>query len=194
MIAGGSLMIVLWPVFTTLHGPTSVYEERSLFGMEGLFWGGMMEGPSSLLMAAGLAGSYDLLTWRETKVARIGFWLAMIGLVLPGVIDLAVLAPIPPILAPLLGVGLLLLAVGNRSNPSLSRFSRRVLAALALLQFFAFLWTALVRPDVLDRIYGYRIYGVGANVLFGIGWIMLGSSLLRRTRQAQKETAAVPSD
>lgn len=184
-------MIVLWPVYTTLHGPTSFYEEGYLFGMEGLFWGGMMEGPSSLLMALGLAGSYELLTGREGKMARIGFGLAMIGLVIPGLVDLAVLAPMPPLLAPLLGLGLILLAVGNRSNPSLPRFSRRVLVWMALLQFFAFLWTALVRPDVLDQIYGYRIYGVGANVLFGLGWVILGSSLLMRGWIARTDEPAV---
>ena len=30
----------------------------------------------------------------------------------------------------------------------------------------------------MDQIYGYRIYGEGANVLFGLGWILLGASLL----------------
>ena len=184
-------MVVLWPVYTALHGPTSVYEEGSLFGLKGQLWGGVMEGPSSLLMALGLAGSYGLLTAGEGKVASVGFGLAMVGLVIPGLIQVAVLAPVPPILAPLLGVGLALLAVAGRSNPRLSPLSRRVLGGLALLAFFAFLWTALVRPEVSDPLYGYRIYGVGANVLFGLGWVVLGSTLLPRGRSAPPEDPVV---
>lgn len=175
-------MIALWPVFTTLHGPTSFYEEGHLLGMEGLFWGAMMEGPSSLLMALGLAGSHALFTAQAGRIAGVGFVLTMIGLVIPGLAALAVLAPVPPILAPVLGVGLVLLAVANRGNALLPGFLPIVVVVIATLQFFAFLWTALVPTDVADRIDGYRIYGLAANVLFGLGWIVLGAGLVVRGR------------
>ena len=55
---------------------------------------------------------------------------------------------------------------------------------LGILMAFAFLWTLLVRPDVLDQIDGYRVYGIGANVLFGAGWIIFGISLIER-RQSE---------
>jgi hypothetical protein len=32
MIAGGAVMIAIWPIFTTLHGPTSVNEGTSCLG------------------------------------------------------------------------------------------------------------------------------------------------------------------
>jgi hypothetical protein len=177
MIAGGALMIVLWPFYTRLHGPTSVDEQGALLGQGTEFWGGMMEGPSLLLIALGLAGSYAPLTGQGGRKARVGFVLALIALSIPALVNLATLSVWPPLLAPVLGIGLVLIAAGNRALPGLIGV---VLVALALLAFFAFLWLALVRPDVLDRIDGYRIYGIGANVLFGLGWVLLGASLLRR--------------
>lgn len=51
MIAGGAVMLAIWPIFTTLHGPTSVNEGNELFGIGPEFWSAMIEGPSLLLMA-----------------------------------------------------------------------------------------------------------------------------------------------
>lgn len=182
-------MIALWPVYTTLHGPTSFNEDGHLLGMDPLFWGSMMEGPSSLLIAAGLAGSYGLLTARSGRMVRVGFVLTMIGLVIPALVNLAILAVMPPLLAPLLGVGLILLARGNRGNSSLTGFSRLVLTGLGATQLFAFLWALAVRPDLADRIDGYRIYGAIATVLFGVGWIAFGISLVARDRSVRAAAA-----
>ena len=98
-------------------------------------------------------------------MARAGFVLAMIGVVIPAVVNLAILAVMPPLLTPVFGVGLILIATANRTSSSLTRFGRLVLVGLGVVLLFAFLWTLLVRPDVLDQIDGYRIYGVVANVL-----------------------------
>ena len=192
MIVGGSLNIVLWSIYTNLHGPSSVDEQGELLGMGTLFWGSMMEGPSGLLIALGLAGSYTLLTGHAGRMARVGFALTMIGAVIPALADLAILAVMPPLLAPVFGVGLILIAVANRASSSLTRFSRLVLAGLGVVLLFAFLWALLVRPDVLDQIDGYRIYGVAANVLFGMGWILFGASLIAaRDRTAEVGEPAV---
>lgn len=175
-------MVVVWPVYTSLHGPGSVDQNGSLFGEGTEFWGGMMEGPPVLLIAFGLAGSYRLLTGQAGRMARVGFVLSMIALVVPALVNLAILAVIPPLLSPLLAVGLFLLARDNRANPSLPSSGRIVLVGLAVLQLFAFLWTVFVRPDLMEQIDGYRIYGVGANVLYGAGWILLGTILVTRAR------------
>jgi hypothetical protein len=50
----------------------------------------------------------------------------------------------------------------------------------------------VVRPDVLDRIDGYRIYGAVADVLFGVGWIVLGVSFMGRNRGAEPAAATAP--
>ena len=42
-----------------------------------------------------------------------------------------------------------------------------------------------VRPDMLDQIDGYRIYGAVADVLFGLGWILFGASLGTRGRMTE---------
>ena len=182
MVAGGSLMVAVWPIYTSLHGPGSVDQNGRLLGGGTEFWGGMMEGPPVLLIALGLAGSYKLLTGQAGRIARVGFVLTMIALVVPALVNLAILAVIPPLLSPVLAVGLILLARGNRANASLPRSGRVVLIGLAMLQLFAFLWTVFVRPDLMDQIDGYRIYGVGANVLYGLGWILLGAILVARAR------------
>jgi hypothetical protein len=98
----------------------------------------------------------------------------------------------PPLLAPLIGIGLILMVVDNRARHSLARFSRLILIGLGMTQLFAFAWTLAVRPDVLDRIDGYRIYGVVANVLFGIGWVLLGISFMPRERRVPTTEAPTP--
>lgn len=178
MIAGGVVMIAIWPIFTTLHGPTSVNEGNELLGLDPEFWSAMMEGPSLLLMAAGLFGSRWTLTERAADKTSVGMVLALIGLVVPAMANLATLAVWPPILAPLLGVGLISIARGQRQENSSSRSARRLLVGMGITQIFAFLWFLVIRPDVLDKIDGYRIYGIVANVLFGLLWILLGTSLL----------------
>ena len=183
-------MVPMWVRYTTLHGPTTVDEGGHWLGQGPGFWGSMMEGPAGLLIALGLAGSYPLLTGNAGRMARVGFVLAMIGAVIPALLDLAVREVVPPLLAPLFGVGLLLLAVANRANSSLTRFSLLVLAGLGGVLLSSFLWALLVRPDLTDRIDGYRIYGVVANVVFGLGWVVFGVSLAWKQRAARRQRQA----
>jgi hypothetical protein len=182
LAAGGLTHVALWPVFTNLHGPTSFNEDRELLGGEAQLWGALMEGPSALLIAAGLAGSYELFVAHGGRTARIGFWMAMVGLVVPGVTTIAIRETVPPLLAPVLGAGLLLMAFANRSAPGVTKLHRALLAGVGAAQVFAFLWALAVRPNLMDEIDGYRIYGVVANVVYGLVWIALGLSLARRAR------------
>ena len=191
MILGGAWLITVWPIFTTLHGPTSVDEGGELLGGGVLFWGSMMEGPSGALIALGMAGSYRLLTDAGGRKARVGFVLAMIGLVIPTVVNLAFQGQVPPLLAPLFAAGLILIAAGNRAGSWLTSFERRLLLGQGIILIYSGLWFLVVRPDVLDRINGYRIYGVIADVLFGVGWILLGSGLLARLRSIKQEAPTV---
>ncbi|HEX4745823.1 MAG TPA: hypothetical protein VFU99_02975 [Gaiellaceae bacterium] len=184
MIAGGLVQVGLWPIFTRLHGPTSFNEDKELLGGEAQLWGALMEGPSSLLIAAGLAGAYSLLVAPAGRAGRIGFWMALAGLVIPAVFSLAIRETVPPLLTPVLGTGLVVMAYSSRGVATMSVLQRFLLAALGTTQLFAFLWTLAVRPDLMDRIDGYRIYGVVANVLFGVGWIVLGLSLVALARRA----------
>lgn len=189
LIAGGVIHVALWPVFTSLHGPTSFNEDRELLGGEAQLWGALMEGPSGLLIAAGLAGAYPLLVAHGRRMARIGFWMAIVGLAVPGVASILIRETVPPLLAPVLGVGLLLMAYANRGTPAVSSFQRALLGVVGAAQVFAFLWALAVRPDLIDRIDGYRIYGVVANVLFGLGWIALGLSLVALARRSRAASA-----
>lgn len=185
LVVGGAWLVVVWPVFTSLHGPTSVDEGGELFGGGVLFWGSLMEGPSGALIAVGLAGSYRLLTGDGGRTAAVGFALAMFGLVIPTTVNLAFQGQVPPVLAPVFGAGLILIAAGNRSGSWLTRFDRRLLLGQGGILIYSFLWFLAVRPDVLDRIDGYRIYGAVADVLFGVGWILLGGSLIAHRRDVE---------
>ena len=185
MIAGGALNIALWPIYTTMHGPGSVDQGGEFLGIGTLFWGSMMEGPSGMLIALGLAGSYGRLTASGRRMARVGYVLTMIGVVIPALINLAILAVMPPLLAPIFGAGLILIALASRGSASLTRFSQLVLWALGIVLLWSFLWLLAIRPSVLDEIHGYRIYGAVANVLFGAGWILFGVSLVTRGRIAE---------
>jgi hypothetical protein len=187
-VAGGIVNVALWPIFTHLHGPTSFNRDDELLGLDALFWGALMEGPSSLLVAAGLAGAYAPLTSPGGRIARWGLALAMIALVLPAIVTIAIRAPVPPLLAPVLGVGLILLAIASRRAQT-SSSAASLLLALGAVQLFALVWTLAVRPDLIDRIDGYRIYGIAASVLWGIGWVAFGISLLAESRNATDETS-----
>lgn len=189
---GGSLSIALWPIYTNLHGPTSFDERGELLGMGTEFWGSMMEGPSALLIALGLAGSFGQLTGSAGRMALVGYVFTMVGLVIPALVNLAILAVVPPLLAPVFAAGLILVALANRHTCSVTRFSRLVLWGLGGALLCSFLWALLVRPDLTDRIYGYRIYGAIANVIFGVGWILFGASLIAaRNRTAETIEPAV---
>ncbi len=190
LILGGALQVAIWPIFTTVHGPTSFNRDREALGLDPDFWGSMMEGPSGLLFALGLVGSYPHLTGAGGRMARVGFVLTLIGIVVPSVADLVIGALVPPVLAPLVGIGLLLMAVANRG--ALSRLTLTMLATLGVLQLAVFAWALAVRPDMLDRIDGYRIQGVAANVLYGLAWIVLGASLLAE-RRATPQPSATPT-
>ncbi len=182
IIAGGVLMALLYPVYTTLHGPTSFYHEGHLFGLDGLQWGCLMEAPASLLIAGGLFGLHQVLVGQGGRMARIGFWLILIGLLIPALVDLVTFALAPPFLLPVTAIGLTLVALGNRQNPAVGRSSRVALLVMGLLLALSFGW-ALVPVAATDPVGGYRIFGVMADLLFGVGWIVFGVSL-RREKQA----------
>ena len=175
--AGGLLMVIVWPIYTSLHGPTSVNRAGHLFGLDVLTWGFLMDGPPSLLLAAGLIGSNQRLTGRVGRMARAGVVLAVVALVVTALIDLATLAIAPPLMSPLLAVGLLLLVLSNRGNQALSASGQLALVGIADLLLLSFLWTFALPPEVFDRLAGYRIFGVMANLLVGAGWVVVGVSL-----------------
>ena len=180
ILAGGLLMVLLWPIYTMLHGPTSFYQRRLLLGMEGQVWGFLMEGPPSLLIVSGLIGHRPLLTGQAGRMARVGFVLTLVGLMVPALIDFATVAIGPPLLAPLLVVGLLMLALGNRGNPGLPQSSKLALWGMAVVLLLSFSWAIMIPLEVSDRIGGYRIFGLMANLLFGAGWVVFGTGLWRR--------------
>jgi hypothetical protein len=174
IVLGAVVMVALWPLFTSLHGPTSVNLERPFLGRDPLFWGAMMEGVSGALIVAGL------LLWRRLlvagKLSRVGYVLALATLALPTLLTLVFLAPMPPLLQPLLGVGLILLAWGNPRLPRVARVALVVIGAL----FIAALWSAFIPIETWDSLHGYRIYGVMTNVLVGIAWIVFAVSAGRQ--------------
>ena len=184
IIAGGLLMVALWPIYTTLHGPTSFNQNGAWLGQQPEFWGAMMEAPASLLIALGLFGHYALLAGGAGRLARIGFGLIMIGLILPALVDLALLAIVPPLLSPLVAIGLFLLAVSHQKKPAFPKLGQLALWGMGGLLLLSFLWALLMPMDVSDQLGGYRIFGVMANLLFGAGWIVLGVSLWK-TSQAE---------
>jgi len=171
-------MAVMWMRFTTLHGPTSFNEEGHWLGGSSIFWGGMI-GFASLLIVLGLYGHRDLFTGRGDRLARIGYWLTMIGLGVPAVFELAVRAALPPLLMPLAATGLILLATAHRHDPSLAPTSRVALLAMGILLSVAFLMSVAIPLETSDSIQGYRLYGILSNMLFGLGCAVLGASIAR---------------
>ncbi len=176
LIIGGAVMASLWPLFTSLHGPTSYNEDRHFLGQDPLFWGALMEGLPSLLIAAGLALLSPVLWDGAARSARIGYVLLLVSLVVPGVIDLLILATVPPLLYPIEAAGLILLAW---AAPVPQGWARGVLVVMAAL-LLATMWSVFVTQDEWDAVNGYRIHGIVANVLVGLGWVTIGATLLRQ--------------
>jgi len=140
----------------------------------------MMESPASLLIALGLFGHYSLLAGHADRKARVGFVLIMIGLIVTALVELAILAIAPPMLSPLVAIGLILVALSHRENPSFPKSGQYTLLGMSVLLLLSFFWTLLLPKDVFDRTNGYVVFGVMANLLFGVGWIVFGVSLWRR--------------
>lgn len=181
IILGGTLMIPLWSLFTSLHGPTSVNQDGHFLGRDPLFWGSMTSAPN-LMIAAGLWGTRLLLYVTAGRTARIGYVLMLIGLTVPAVVDLATLTLGPPLLLPALAMGLMLLAIGHRSSQTLPRTSRRALFSLGVVLLLGFTW-ALVPNEITDPVQGYRSFGIITSVLGGGGWMAIGVFLPRPITQ-----------
>jgi hypothetical protein len=178
-VTGGLLMAALWMIYTHVHGPTSVDQTRILLGRSTLFWSILLSVPPSLLVAAGLIILYPRLVSSAKPMARIGYALTMIGLVVPAGLDLFVWGALgPPFFVPLLGLGLILLAVGSWHNPRLQRLDLYLLMLIGVFQALAFA-LALMPQEISDQVGGYRIYGLFAHFLTGIGWAALGLSFWR---------------
>ena len=172
VVAGGVVMAALWPLFTSLHGPTSFNLDRRFLGRDPLFWGAMMEGLSSVLIAAGLLALLPGI-WRAFgRAARLGYVLLLVSLVVPGVFDLVILATVPPLLNPLEAAGLALIAIGGRRLHPLTRVVFGVVAVLLA----ATMLQLLLSMEQFDAIDGYRIYGLVADVAVGIGWAVAGAT------------------
>lgn len=171
-------MAALFPVYSILHGPTSFYERGRWLGLEGQVWGGLMEGVPSLLIVAGLIGARAVVTGNGGRAVRVGYLLLLVSLLIPGLLDLGLRAIGPPFLMPIEAVGLLLVGLGGRDGPSLSATARRALVGMGTLLLLAFI-TALIPLDLSDRLNGYRVFGVLAYPLVGVGWIVFGASLAR---------------
>lgn len=173
-VAGGLLMAVLWIVFTTVHGPTSFNQDRAVLGRSMFFWGSLLGGPPNLLVALGLILLYPRLAKRAGLLARVGYTLTLIGLVVSAGMDMFIWGALgPPLFVPVVGIGLIVLALGSRHDPRLQRQSIYLLTLIGIFQVIAFT-LALIPLEVSDQIGGYRIFGLFAHFLTGIGWVALG--------------------
>ncbi len=175
--AGGLLMVVFWLIYTTVHGPTSFDQTRAVLGRTTLFWSLLLSIPPSLLVTLGLIVLYPRLAGSATRMARIGYGLLLIGFVVPAALDFFVWGGIgPPLFVPIIGAGLILLALGCWHSQRLPRYGLFLLMFMGISQVMAFAF-ALIPNEITDPIGGYRIYGFVAHLLFGLGWVAFGASL-----------------
>src|SRR5215207_3273839 len=166
VVAGGVIMASLWPVYISLHGPTSFDLGGRFLGRDTLFWGAMLEGPPSLLIAGGLLALLPGIWVALGGPARIWYVLVIVSIV-------------PPLLYPVEAVGLALLAIAGRRLHPLTRIVFGVMAVLlatTLLQLF-------LSREQFDAIEAYRIHGVMAHVAVGIGWAVAGLAEALRPRR-----------
>ena len=113
------------------------------------------------------------------RAASVGFGLVVLALLVSAALDLASRSLGPPILLPFIAAGLLIVALAPRRTPGADPLIRRILLALGVLLAIAFAW-ALVPLEVSDRVGGYRIFGLMAHLIAGLGWALLGLVVARR--------------
>jgi hypothetical protein len=180
VVGGGLLMVAVWPIYISLHGPTSYNEDGRFLGGDPLFWGAMLEGPPNLLIVAGFLALLPGIWVALGSLARVGYLLPLASLVVPAVVDLATVSIMPPLLFPIQVAGLTLLALGGGRLRRITRIAFGVMAALLA----AALWLELgLSTPQFDALEGYRIYGLMAHVAVGIGWAVVGvAEGLRRGR------------
>ena len=63
----------------------------------------------------------------------------MIGVLIPAMINLAILAVMPPLLAPVFGAGLILISLADRRSASVTRFTQLLLSGLRAALLWSFL-------------------------------------------------------
>ena len=178
IVVGGLLMIILWLILTTSHGATSFNEDRSVLGGSMLLWGMLLGSVPNLLIAGGLVLLSSSLMPTGGRLARAGFVLVLIGLVVSATVDLIIQALGAPFFVPVVGIGLILLAVGIREDQRVGKLSRYLLLFIGLVLVVAFVW-ALVPSALTDPIGGYRIYGCLAHFAAGMGWVLFGITMIR---------------
>jgi hypothetical protein len=71
-------------------------------------------------------------------MAKIGYFLSLAALIIPALIDLIIRALGPPFFVPVLGVGMVLLALGNRSNARLLPRGIALILLIGIFQLIAF--------------------------------------------------------
>ena len=180
VVAGGVIMAAVWPVYISLHGPTSFDRGGRFLGGGTLFWGAMLEGPPHLLIAAGLLALLPGIWVALGRAARIGYVLVLVSLVIPGVVDLVFVVLVPPLLYPVEAAGLALLAVaGRRLHP----VTRVVFGVMATLLAATLLQELLLTMEQFDASAGYRTHGLMAHVAVGIGWAVAGLTEALRPRR-----------
>jgi hypothetical protein len=133
-------------------------------------------------VAIGLWLSRRTLLLGGGRAATAGYALLLIGLLGSAGLDLLGRALGPPILLPLVGAGSLILGLAPRDREGTPRPIRATLLALGLVLTLAFA-RALTPLDVFDQVGGYRIYGLMAHLLAGLGWATIGLLVLRRSSE-----------
>ena len=180
LVVAGVLMIAVWPIYISLHGPTSYNEDGDFLGGNALFWGAMLEGPPNLLIVAGFLALLPGIWTALGKLARVGYVLLLASLVIPAVADLATLSILPPLFFPLQVAGLALLALGGGR---LRRITRIAFGVMAVLVAAALLLELVLTSEQFDALEGYRIYGLMAHIAVGIGWAVAGVAEATRPRR-----------
>ena len=180
VVAGGVIMASLWPVYISLHGPTSFDLGGRFLGRDTLFWGAMLEGPPSLLIAGGLLALLPGIWVALGRPARVGYVLVLVSLVVPGVLDLVFVVIVPPLLYPVEAVGLALVAIAGRRLHPLSRI---VFGVIAVLLAATLLLELFLTSEQFDAIEAYRIHGLMAHVAVGLGWAVAGLTEALRPRR-----------
>ena len=178
LIAGGSVALPLWVVFTNAHGPTSFNENRLTLGRDVDFWGMLLGVIPNVLVAAGVWLSRPILLRGGDGGVRVGYWVVLVALLISAGLDLTSGTLGPPSLLPFVAVGLVMLAVAGRTGAGLTWAIRSACLALGVLLGVAFGW-ALTPLDVFDSVGGYRIYGAMAHLLAGLGWATVGALIVR---------------